>query len=302
MFSGDTSCCPRPQAQPAGQAAARLQGKQHKSAHSSAHHAVGTKPSSSSTGVHHSHCPSPGGLLLVPFGGCWHLSVKRALSATALAPCKALGPACAAQAAPIFLTLAGTCALDKGFRGAGDAGEAKPATQTGRKLQPLVPSSTPGFGQNPAMQFSSTQFLPVPGQAHPQQLAEHRDPSGTKNTQKDGMRVPAEPNRPFWIAPLMRRSALNTIPSLAFWGFLFFTSSWPKFPLHAPGPLVVGSSSYISEKQFPESAVAESVTLHSLCHVPTSPHAPADTQPAPWAAYSWTTFSKPKEWHFLELQ
>lgn len=61
-------------------------------------------------------------------------------------------------------------------------------------------------------------------------------PARPKRTQKSGIRIPAQPNRLLWIAPLMRRPELNTIPSPALWGFLFSTSSWPKFSITRIGP------------------------------------------------------------------
>ena len=89
-------------------------------------------------------------------GGCWQLGMAQALRATALAPCKALGPACAAKAAPSYLSLAGTCsdtALAEGVRevqevlpgvpGKWHEPESSLPPETGRKLQPPFPPAAP---------------------------------------------------------------------------------------------------------------------------------------------------------------
>lgn len=82
----------------------------------------------------------------------------------------------------------------------------------GGSCSPLSPSSTPMFGQTPAMQFSSTQS---------QDRLTHSNPNEDKNTQKAGMRIPAKPKRLLWIAPLTGRPELNTIPAPALFGKLF---------------------------------------------------------------------------------
>lgn len=154
--------------------------------------------------VSHPHSPSPGWVIWglaardrwvstvsgsVAFGGCWHLGVARALPAAALAPCKALGPACAAMAAPSHLSLAGTCSdpdLGKGVQemlpevpGKWHEPEPSPPSKTGGKLQPPSPPATALHlnRQPPGMQLFNSQFLPVPKHAHSQWPAGQRDPS-----------------------------------------------------------------------------------------------------------------------------
>ena len=126
------------------------------------------------------------------FRGCRHLGMARALHGAALAPRKALEPACAASAALSYLSLTATfsdTALAKGIREVQEMLPGGPRKcqkpelsllpKTGKKLQPPSPAAAPlHLNRQPSdMQFINGQFLPVPKHTRSQQLAGQQDPS-----------------------------------------------------------------------------------------------------------------------------